>query len=101
MGHNSNREAKNVRLSQRREFLVQVQCGRCRPIRHYQVDDMITVYGDLRVIGMEHHMRCECGYERVSARLKLPSAMERSEITVRKLVEIKIIKRPVWRDEKP
>lgn len=99
MSFNPSRAAKNVTLSERREFLVRVSCGRCRPIRYYCVDDLIEVFGDLKVIGMEHHMRCECGYERVSARLTLPSARERAEITVRKLVRIEMIKRPVWRDE--
>jgi hypothetical protein len=46
-------------------------------------------------------MTCErCGRrENLDVDVRLPSAMERDRIKVRRLVEVKVRKRPVWRDE--
>lgn len=97
MGNNPCREAKQMRLSQRRDFLIRVRC--CRT-RHYRVDDIIEVFGDLLVIGMEGGLRCEdCGgNEWLSASLELPTARERASMRVRELVRIETIRRPIWRD---
>jgi hypothetical protein len=46
-------------------------------------------------------MKCErCGQGgSIEIDVRLPSAMERDKIRVRRLVEIKIWKLPVWREE--
>lgn len=98
MGHNPSRAARQVLLSDRLDFLLRV---RCCGTRHYRIEDVIQAFGDLAVIGMEAHLRCEvCGENQwLRAGLELPSAAERARIRVRRLVRVDVKRIPVWRDE--
>jgi hypothetical protein len=45
-------------------------------------------------------MRCErCKLRELDADIILPSAAERLKIRVRRLVEIRMVRRVIWRDE--
>ncbi len=103
MGHNPSRADRNACLSEYRGFLVRLRCSctRSNKVRYYRAEDVVEAYGDMRAMEMNGQIPCEdCGKATCAdARLDLPSAMERSRITVRRLVEIKVVKRPVWRDE--
>jgi hypothetical protein len=50
---------------------------------------------------LDRSMKCErCGQgDNIDVDVRLPSAMERDKIKVRRLVEVKIRKLPVWRDQ--
>jgi hypothetical protein len=87
-----------ITLAERSDYLVRVSC--CG-VRHYRVDEVAKVLGNIRVVDLGRHMSCEkCGgREYLSWTLSYPSASERASIRVRRLVRIDTIKRPVWRDE--
>lgn len=88
-----------VLLSHRLDYLVQVKC--CR-VRYYRPEDLITLIGDMPVLSMETKMhKCEDCERRdnMTVRLFYPTAVERQRMTVRRLVEVRTIRRPVWRDE--
>jgi hypothetical protein len=101
-GYRPSREALAIMLSQQRDdgFLVRVKC--CA-IRYYYPGDLITLFsGDMPALHLERHLRkCEqCGsteWMRIS--YEIPSAEERSRIKVRRLVEIRTKRIPVWREE--
>ena len=90
-----------VMLSQRADgsHLVRVSC--CEP-RYYDPADLLTLIGDVPVLALGDHMaKCEtCGSRNfIRVRLVSPTGAERARIKVRRLVEIRLIKRPVWRYE--
>lgn len=83
--------------------LVKVTCGHCPGERYYLPGDLLQVFGDLDVNALPRRMRCgRCGRRgnmEVDVR-PLPAA-ERQRVTVRRLVEVKVRRIPVWRDEGP
>ncbi|MBB6304691.1 putative nucleic-acid-binding Zn-ribbon protein [Rhizobium leucaenae] len=79
---------------------VQIKCDMCR-IRHlYEPADLIQVFGDLPFFGIEQQFRCSrCGKkEYLTSKLRPVSGPEAVGITVRRLVRIKTLRRPVWKD---
>lgn len=81
--------------------LVRVRCRLCPGWRHYMPDDLRRLLGDVDVHGIARRMRCElCGRrDEMQAEVFIPVAAERMRLTVRRLVDIKVRKVPVWRDE--
>jgi hypothetical protein len=80
--------------------LVRVSCHRHDDARYYRPADLIQIFGDVDVNRLDQSMKCElCGRQDLDIDVRLPSAMERDRIKVRRLVEIKVTKRPVWREE--
>jgi hypothetical protein len=79
--------------------LVRVRCAHCNITRHYLPADLQWLVGDIPADAIR--MRCEkCGkreWMRVSFE-NLPAA-ERQGIRIRRLVEIKLRRVPVWQDE--
>jgi hypothetical protein len=83
--------------------LVWVECGYCRGRRYYLPDDLRKVFGDADVNRLARKMRCErCGRsDNMEVDVVLPPPAERVTMSIRRLVEIRVKKTPVWRDEKP
>lgn len=82
--------------------LVWVECGRCRQgRRYYRPDDLIKLFGNVDVAVLPLRMRCErCGSrESMNADVHLPAPAERATLAVRRLVDVKVRLRPVWREE--
>ena len=81
--------------------IVRVRCGHCPGKRHYLPCDLQQLLGDVDVQRLSRLMRCEqCGKgDEIEAHVFIPVAAERVRLKVRRLVEIKIRRVPVWRDE--
>jgi len=81
--------------------LVRVQCIVCRVRRFYLPGDLVQLFGDRPFEEVGRRMRCErCKHGgEVDVGMLLPTAKEREAIRVRRLVEIRTVRRPVWRDE--
>lgn len=81
---------------------VLVTCGLCRLKRHYRPSDLGKLFGDLHVFKLQGKFRCEAcdrkDYIRVE--FKLLSAQEARGLIIRELVEIRTIRKPIWRDVK-
>ena len=79
--------------------LVRVRCGHCNITRHYQPADLQRLAGDVPASAIK--MRCEkCGKrEWMRATFETLPAAERQGIRVRRLVDVKTRRIPVWRDE--
>jgi hypothetical protein len=83
--------------------LVWVECGYCRIRHHYEPRDLIRLLGDADVNKLARRMKCErCGRkDNMEADVYLPVAVERVSMTIRRLVEVKVRRVPVWQDVKP
>jgi hypothetical protein len=84
--------------------LVWVECGYCRRSRrYYEPDDLKQLFGDVDVNKLARKMRCErCGRnDQMECDVILPPAAQRASMTIRRLVEIRVKRIPVWRDVKP
>ena len=81
-------------------FFVEIKCARCRITHFYAPADLIAIFGDVALMGLEQRIRCkECGKKSyLSARLVSIGAPEAVGITVRRLVRVRILWRPVWED---
>jgi hypothetical protein len=81
--------------------IVRVRCNYCQSVRHYVPEDVIKLIGDVEVDGLRRRLRCEgCGrrdYVEVEAIVLFPQ--ERVGVVVRRLVKVRTIRRPVWRNE--
>ncbi|MFK0690896.1 hypothetical protein ACFX5Q_22230 [Mesorhizobium sp. IMUNJ 23033] len=81
--------------------LVLVRCGLCNVKRWYQPSDLREIFGDIEVELVGGKMSCErCGKnDCMHAETQNPTARERQGIRVRRLAEIRTVRRIVWRDE--
>ena len=99
----SSRPRRNVQtLSLAHEVgqLIRVRCLNCNITRHYLPGDLAKLVGDIPFWDVERHMRCErCKRRELDAGIILPSAAERLKIRVRRLVEIRMVRRVIWRDD--
>jgi hypothetical protein len=98
------RENQIPRLSDahRNGQFVKIVCTRCRIRRNFRPLDIIKLLGDRHVLKLQGSFRCE-GCRRKDAMEAAFVSVIGSEIhdfPVRELVEIRVVKRPVWRDIK-
>lgn len=81
--------------------LVHVQCGLCSVKRWFQPGDLKEIFGDIEAELVGSKMSCErCGkHEFMHVETQNPTARERQGIRVRRLAEIRTVRRVVWKDE--
>ena len=71
-----------------------------RPTRHFEPTDLERLLGDVPFHALLDRMRCECRRrDYLVAALTIPTAEERLKIRVRRLVDVRYMRRIVWRDE--
>lgn len=90
------------RMSQAAELgqLVKITCTWCKVTHRYDPADLHQLLGNVPFLDIEINFRCsKCGKrEYLKSDLELPSARDRVGMTVRRLVEIRTVQRPVWKD---
>ena len=104
MAHSLSRYERPWRLSAAHETgnLVRVKCGYCRGRgRVYYPIDLVRLIGDVPTIRVRDYIKCEkCGHrDYITTDTFKPSAAERQAMKVRRLVEVKVRKVPVWRED--
>ena len=96
----SRRNAQTLGMAHDIGQLLRLECTLCRIKRHYLPGDLFKLFGDVPFFDVEHRMRCaKCGRKELRAELHYPSAQERMKIRVRRLTEIRMVRRAVWQDE--
>lgn len=82
--------------------LIKISCTWCRTSHFYDPADMITLLGDVPLLNIEINFRCSgCGKkEYMMSDVEFPPARERIGLTVRRLVEVRTVRRPIWKDVK-
>lgn len=80
--------------------LVKITCTWCKTSHRYEPGDLMNLLGNVPFLNIEINFRCSgCGQrEYLKSDLEMPPAQERVGMTVRRLVEIKTVQRPVWKD---
>ena len=79
--------------------MVCVECGLCNIKRHYYPADLKTLLGDISAD--EIRMRCDRCHksEFVNALFVRLSGPERQSIRMRKLAEVRMVRKVIWQDE--
>ncbi len=82
-------------------LLVKVRCMACFGTRFYVPADLQKLFGNLDCESLDRRMRCErCGRnDCMTAETVSPSAAERQNTRIRRLVRIRWKKIPIWREE--
>lgn len=83
--------------------IVTITCHWCKISRHYLPDELRQVTGDVEVDHCALRMRCERCHRREYLDVKgwVPSAADRMRITFRRLAEVRMVRKIVWRDQLP
>ncbi len=83
-------------------YYVKIDCAHCRVKRIYEPVDLIPLCGDIPIRSVARRFRCELCTRKdyLAAELLSPSAKELVGMPLRKLVRIKLIRRPIWKDMK-
>lgn len=82
---------------------VRAGCSRCKGVRYYRPADIRTLVGEnTHILNLQERFRCEqCGSkEHMAVEFKTLLGSEIPGLVVRELVEIRWVKKPVWRDKK-
>lgn len=81
---------------------VKITCEFCRLKRFYEPVDIMQLCGNISVRRIAKQFRCEqCkGKDYLTADLVSPPTAERIGMSVRRLTEIRIIRKPIWKDVK-
>ena len=80
--------------------VLRVRCFSCRTTHYYRPEDMIQLFGDADVNGLHRKMRCEkCNDRELDVEAFQPVGEEFIGMKVRRLVAIKLLRVPVWREE--
>jgi hypothetical protein len=83
------------------EALIQVRCNFCRSLRYYAPRDMLALLGDIEIDRLRRRLRCEGCDHRSYVHIEIARLFpqEKVGLVVRRLVMVRTIRRPVWRDE--
>lgn len=82
---------------------VRAGCARCKTIHLYRPADIKTVVGgDMHVFRLREKLRCEqCGKrDEMVVEFKTFLGNEMVGLVVRELVEIRTVKKPIWREKR-
>ena len=98
------REAQIPRLTDAHMLgqYVKITCRWCKITRTYRPLDILKLVGDVHVLRLQHRFRCEKCKRKDYMEVEFKSVMG-SEIVgmqIRELVEIRMVKKPIWRDRK-
>lgn len=82
-------------------MLVKVRCGGCRNVHRYHAADMIKLYGDIPISELEQQLWCEtCDTRRyLNVNWQTVYGPDVGTLKVRRLVQIKQVRVPIWKEE--
>jgi DNA-directed RNA polymerase subunit RPC12/RpoP len=81
--------------------VARITCRHCNIKRYYKPAELREVYGNVPIAALRANMRCvACGKsEYIDAELTHLNAEEAVTVRLRRLVEIRFVRRVIWRDE--
>lgn len=80
---------------------VRAGCVRCKTIRFYRPADIKALIGEnMHILRLQDKFRCDAcrSKEHMAVEFKTLLAREIPGLMVRELVEVRLVKRPIWRD---
>ena len=83
--------------------LIRINCQHCNIKRHYRPADLRRLVGDVACDNAMKGMRCEkCGKaDYLVAFAWNPTARELAGLSIRRLADIRMVRKVVWNDEPP
>lgn len=94
------RDVYKLSDAHRQGAFLRVTCGGCSPPRVYVPEDLMRLFGDLAVMDLDDRMTCERCRESARVRTYHPTAAEKNCLVVRRLDEVKIVRKVRWREER-
>jgi hypothetical protein len=93
------REGQTLKKAHEARQTVRVNCQLCNIRRYYDPSDLEQLCGDIPVERVR--MRCNgCGKtDYIAVSLFIPGAEERQGIRIRRLAEIRMVRKVIWQDE--
>ena len=81
---------------------VKMSCRWCKITRYYRPLDIIKLVGDVHVLKLHRRFRCEKCRQKDYMEVEFKSVMGADilGLQIRELVEIRMVKKPIWRDRK-
>ncbi len=81
--------------------IVRIDCMYCRITRRYRCSDLLKLCGDVPIDEIAPHFRCDvCKLkDYLRAQFELPYGADTGKLAIRKLVKIKVVHKPVWKDD--
>lgn len=81
--------------------LVRVRCNACRRTDNYRPEDLIEIFGDVDANSLATRMKCErnAGHGPLDVESFLPEGEYAVGLRIRRLVALKLVRVPVWRDD--
>ncbi|OHV81590.1 hypothetical protein [Rhizobium sp. LCM 4573] len=81
---------------------VKMSCCWCKITRMYRPLDILKLVGDVHVLKLHRRFYCEkCGRkDYMAVEFKNVMGSEIAGMRIRELVEIRMVKKPIWRDTK-
>lgn len=97
------RRGPQHKLSKAHEIgqIAHITCRFCRVTRNYLPGELAHLFGEVGINDVADMMRCDgCGRrDYLNATLSLPSAAERQAMKLRRLADVRTVRKVVWRDE--
>ena len=83
-------------------YYIKIDCALCRLKRFYEPVDLLQLCGNITIRRIAQQFRCEqCNRkDYLTAEMLSPSSNELVGMQVRRLVQIRIIRKPIWKDIK-
>lgn len=80
--------------------IVKVTCTRCRITRYYRPRDLMVLMGNIPTVKVYQKMRCaKCQQtEQMESDTLIPTAEQWLTLKVRRLVEIRYVRKIIWAD---
>lgn len=81
--------------------LVRVACCYCKRGHVYRPEDLIQIFGDVDVDSLMDRMKCErdASHGMMDVKTFSPSGSEAVGLKIRRLVALKMVRVPVWRED--
>lgn len=81
------------------DLFIKIRCANCRITHRYFPQDLLQICGDVNLDEVVRRFRCEkCKRKELEITLHSAAASEKPGLRIRKLMQIKTLRRPVWKD---
>lgn len=83
-------------------YYIKIDCAHCRAKRFYEPVDIQQLCRNISIRRIAQQFRCELCNKKdpLTAEMLSPSSKELVGMEVRRLVQIRIIRKPIWKDIK-
>lgn len=95
------RDAFTLSRADETGYFLRARCELCSVRRVYHPRDLVQLVGDVSLFDIQRSIRCEkCGRkDHMQVEFWYPTGQERVGLRIRRLVEIRTIRKVIWRDE--